>query len=249
MSPGVILAILAWCGCGLMFLLLWLEFRLRVLHPASLLFITLLLLTLLAPLVSAGLHLWRRIRRRAGRIGWTLVSFVPLALCAIWGAYAYDRGNRRVIPHNLPMKLINVAAASVEEAHLVYLYPHRIETPRLVMFYRDGLPDPQADAAAMDQHVARMEQLTDLRLRSKIFYVRGPLFDDRHVAFLGLAYGSGQGRAEYVDLHELAHAVIGQHAQIDSDPPTLLSEGWAESQSVSAESLAHRALSQRRYIA
>src|SRR5262249_35042569 len=34
-----------------------------------------------------------------------------------------------------------------------------------------------------------------------------------------------------VDRHELAHAVLHQRLAPDADPPALLSEGWAESQS------------------
>ena len=134
----------------------------------------------------------------------------PSGAVPAWGEYAYRRNRERAVPKNLPMQLIVVAAASVIEARLEYLSPHRIETERLVMFYDDRVKDPRRDADAMDRHVARMEELTGLRLRTKISYVRGPLFDDRHMSFLGLAFGSSESPPGYVDLHELAHAMIGQ---------------------------------------
>jgi hypothetical protein len=178
-----------------------------------------------------------------------LAAVVPAIIWAAWGGYAYDRFSRREIPRNLPMRLIEMAGASVMEARVVYLWPHRLETQRLVMFYGNDVTDPQRDAGAMDQHVARMEDLTGLRLRSKIFYVRGPIFSGRHVSFRGLAFGFSRSPANNVDRHELAHAVIGQHEQPGSDPPTLLSEGWAESQSITSVVLANSALRHRQMIA
>jgi len=230
-----------------MFLLLLIEHALRVLHPASILFLSLATLTLGAPLVAVflGVRRWFSGDRRARSRWWTAVAIGPLGLCAAWGAYAYQRNRQRDVPKNLPMQLIVVAAASVIEARLEFLSPHRIETERLVMFYDDRVKDPWRDADAMDRHIARMEALTGLRLRTRIFYVRGPLFDDRHMSFLGLAFGSSESPPGYVDMHELAHATIGQSATNDCDPPTLLTEGWAESQSHPRAALAAHALEQR----
>src|SRR5207245_3719990 len=121
--------------------------------------------------------------------------------------------------------------------------------PRLAVFYGPDVTDPRGDAEAMDRHVAEMERLTGLTLRRKIFYVRGAIFYGRHVSFRGLAYGSPQSPAGYVDRHELAHALIGQHERPDSYPPTLLVEGWAESQSNTSEDLARGALRHRHMVA
>jgi hypothetical protein len=66
-----------------------------------------------------------------------------------------------------------------------------------------------------------MERLLGLPVRNKIFYVRGPLLGGRHVSFRGLAYGTAESPARYVDRHELAHAVIGQHMPADLQAPTL----------------------------
>lgn len=68
-------------------------------------------------------------------------------------------------------------------------------------------------------------------------------------SFLGLALGSTNspvgwsGAAGSLDRHELAHAVITQQRPITADPPMLLHEGWAESQSGATSSeLAARAI-------
>jgi hypothetical protein len=138
-----------------------------------------------------------------------------------------------------------MAGATLMEAQARYVYPHRLETDRLVMFYRDGLADPEGDANAMDRHVAQLEEMTGLVHRQKIWWVRGSLLGQSGLALYGLALGSSASPASYVDRHELAHAVFYQHADPDSDPPTLLMEGWAESQSVDPKALAARALRQR----
>jgi hypothetical protein len=117
------------------------------------------------------------------------------------------------------------------------------------MFYRDDLADPQGDAEAMNRHFARLEEMTGMPHRAKVWWVRGPLLGQRHLALYGLALGSSPSPAFALDRHELAHAVFYQHAYPDSDPPMLLMEGWAESQSVDGKTLATRALSQRRFFA
>lgn len=232
-------------------LLLAIEHRLRVIHPASLLFLMLLVLVFAVGIGAFGGIFWRLVRGRwrNASLQWRFAALVPAILWAAWGSYAYDHFSRREIPRNLPMRLIEIAGASVMEARVAYLWPHRLETERLVMFYGNDVADPRGDAAAMDLHIARMEALTGLRLRSKIFYVRGPIFSGRHVSFRGLAFGNADSPARYVDRHELAHAVIGQHEQPDPDPPTLLSEGWAESQLITAADLANSALRERQMIA
>ena len=231
--------------------LLEVEQRLRVLHPASFLFVLLLALTFAPGVAAAAITINRLLRGcwRAIHIRWTIAAVLPGLIWAGAVGYALHQFNRRDIPRNWAMRMIELAGASVMEARAVYLTPHRIETQRLVMFYGPGVFNPQRDANEMDRHVARMEELTGLRLRAKIFYVRGPMFAGRHVSFRGLAFGTAQSPANSIDRHELAHAIIGQHEQPDSYPPTLLSEGWAESQSNTSQELAREALRQRKLIA
>lgn len=243
-------AAIAWTGGVLSVVLLAIEYRLRVLHPASVLFLFFMVLTVGPALAAGAVATWRVVTGNFRHISpwWTIAAVLPTIGWATWGAYGFRALHTREVPQNLSMRLLEMAGASVMEARAVYLMPHRIETSRLIMFYDDGIPDPQRDAAEMDQHVARMETLTGLRLRTKIFLIRAPILANRHVSFLGLAFGSSQGPAGYVDRHELAHAVIGQHGGLSADPPTLLAEGWAESQSKNSEQLAEEAVNLRGLI-
>jgi len=147
------------------------------------------------------------------------------------------------------MVLMARAGHSLMEAQAVYLYAHRLESERVAIFYDDRVTDPEGDLRAMDLHVARMEEMTGIRLRAKIYWVRGPLLGRRHLCCYGVAMGSDESPAGAIDRHELAHALLYQHYSPDTDPPTLLSEGWAESQSVDSKDLADRAIELRQLLA
>jgi hypothetical protein len=214
--------------------LLWAQDALRVVHPYSLLFLGLMALTFGAAFVALACGLWRTARgpRRGSALAWLLVGLLPALGWAGLGTYAAHCHRTRDHPNNLPFRLVKFAAAHVMELEARYLYPHRLETARLVMFYDDRVADPEGDAAAMDRHLARMEKLTGKSLRAKVYWVRGRLLGMGGFCNRGVACGSSQSPAAdgTLDRHELAHAVLSQHETPDTDPPTLLSEGWAVSQ-------------------
>jgi len=240
-------AAIGWAAAPLSVGLLWGESQLRVLHPLSIVFILLLVITSVAAVGGLVCSLWRVCRgpRRLAALRWSAISILPGLVWPALGWYGFHEWSRREVPHELPFTLVKMAGASLMEAQARYLYPHRLETERLVMFYRDGLADPDGDARAMDRHVAQLEEMTGLFHREKIWWVRGPLLGQSRLALYGLALGSSASPASGLDRHELAHAVFYQHAKPDSDPPMLLMEGWAESQSVDRKALAARALNQR----
>jgi hypothetical protein len=106
----------------------------------------------------------------------------------------------------------------------------------------------------MDRHVARLEKLLGAPVRTRIVWVRGRLLGQGNLSVYGLALGSPASPPKTprvnlwpLDAHELAHAVLDQHRTADSDPPMLLHEGWASSQSgVNSVDLARTALEVRR---
>jgi hypothetical protein len=207
---------------------------LRVVHPYALLFVGLMALTFSAAFVALACGLWRAARgpRRGSALAWLLVGLLPALCWAGLGGYVAHCHRTRNHPNNLPFRLVKFAAAHVMELQAWYLYPHRLETARLVMFYDDRVADPEGDAAAMDRHLARMEKLTGKSLRAKVYWVRGCLLGMSGFCNRGVVSGSSQSPAAAgtLDRHELAHAVLSQHESPDIDPPTLLSEGWAVSQ-------------------
>jgi hypothetical protein len=181
---------------------------------------------------------------------------MPALFWVLLGFYALRQQDKGVAPNNVCWKLASLSSGSLMEAQAVYLYPRRVDTKHLVMFYDDRVATPRRDADAMEAHVTWLEAITGQPLRAKIYWVRGRLLGFGPMACYGLAAGSSQSPEDWetadhpdhlsVDRHELAHAVIQQLYRPDSDPPFLLVEGWAESRAgPSRATLAASALQSR----
>jgi hypothetical protein len=226
--------------------------RIGVVHLAGWPFVLLLALTALAALLGVG---WGAARfRRAGRRGswWAIAALTPALL---WLGLALRALTGGAPDETLPMRGLMLAFASVLEALAPVASPQQVRTQRLVMFH-DGVATPERDATEMDDHVARLEELTGRPLRSPIHWVRGPLAGRQRMAVRGVALGSRESPRDWktadhefgvsVDRHELAHAVMHRMMPRGSDPPTLLIEGWAEAHSgLSSRQLAEWALLSR----
>ena len=239
--------ILSWLAFLLSVALLWIQFQLSVLRPYAITFTLLLIVTVLSSLavLLRGLVRIARGPSRTRAVGYTLIGITPV-VC--WGTLAWcglETWKRREVPRNIPFTLLRWLGFSLMEVQAPFSYPRRLETSRLVMFYDERVTDPEGDIKSMDEHVARMEQETGLKLREKIHWVRGGLLGQGALCINGLALGSSQSPASWLDRHELAHAIIYQHNIPDTEPPTLLSEGWAVSQE-DRSSLADVALDMRR---
>ncbi len=226
------------------------EWQIRALHHASLAFVILLFFTFLAAFDVSLRACWRMARgpKRSVATLWLGIALMGPLLWGALGWYGQSQWSRRNVPHNWPMTMVKMMGASLMEAQARYFYPHRLETDRLVMFYGDGISDPEAEALQMDRHLARMEALTGVVLKAKIWWVRGRLLGQGSLSMGALALGSGESPVGKVDYHELAHALIHQGGDRDSHPPTLLSEGWAEAQSLDRFELAPWALRSRNYF-
>jgi hypothetical protein len=238
LSRVVVLASVCW---AMLFLLLWLEHRLGVVHPSAVLFVGLSLAAVVSSLVAL-VRCYRRVARgprRGVALAWFAAALAPVGLAVWWVKYILDAVGRQDAPNTLPWRLAMVAVASLMEGQAAWAYPQRQETEHLVMFH-DGVATPRADAEEMERHVARMEQLLDRPLRGKIYWVRGRLLGRGRMACGGVVLGSDASPRDWqtadhpdglsVDRHELAHAVIHQCCPPDVDPPLLLVEGWADSQ-------------------
>src|SRR5262249_12230941 len=235
--------VITWTSGTVSLALLYLEDRMGVLHPYALCFLLLVTLVFASGIFGLTVGFRRSCLgpRRRPALSWGWVSLVPSLLWVWLGLYGLREAARGEAPNTLPWKLVVMATASGMEAQAPWMYPHRIETDHLVMFYDERVRHPWRDAEAMDRHVARLEAVTGTPLRAKIYWVRGRLLGWGRMACRGLALGSDRSPDDWdtadhpdslsVDRHELAHAVLHQRLAPDADPPALLSEGWAESQS------------------
>jgi hypothetical protein len=237
------------------------EYHFGVLHPSSLLFLFLLLLRVLPTLFNVIYGFWRLLRgpshRRAA--GLLAVGLTPALLWLALVVHGLRVLQRQDTSQGVLWGILSQGMASVMELQLSYTssYPHRLESAHLVMWYDDRVISPERDIEAMEKHVARLMKMTGTPLRSKIYWVRGELAGKSRMAIVGLALGSSTSPSDWesadhpdflsVDRHELGHAVLHQRYQSDTDPPTLLVEGWAESQSgLKREKQAYFALHSRK---
>jgi hypothetical protein len=208
---------------------LWLQHRLGVYHTNVWLWLPAAALGVAAG-VSALLRGGRRVVTGPGRwagLAWALLGVTPLLLWAALVVYMFHEQAERYLPNNDVHKVGRMAAINLLEGHAWLLYPHRIETDRIVMYYGDGVADPAGDAATMDAHLARLEGVLGVRQREKITLVRGPSLGLHGMSIHSVALGSDRGAASWVDRHEAAHSFMFQFSRPDSEPPMLLLEGWA----------------------
>ncbi len=233
-----------WVVLGSIAALLLGQYQASVLHPAFVPFLLLgavsggLVITIVIIVVARLI----RGQQRWNTVLWFMVAAIPVGLFSIPLIYAQQQWAKRMVPVGIRGQFAVMFGGSLMEAQAAWMYPKRIESDRLVMFYRE-LDEPDADIEAMDRHVAELEQTLGNPLRSKIHWIRGSLLGRSRLSFLGLALGSEKSPAGNLDRHEIAHAVLTQVRVPSADPPMMLHEGWAESQSgMSTGTLAAKAL-------
>ena len=212
-------------------------------HPNPVILPSLLALILMSGLGGFGRALWLGLRgpRRLAALGLGLAALLPAGLWVAAAGSLLSELKRGDAPHHPLSRLAIWAVPAAMEALAFAAYPRRLETDRLVMFYDERVTDPHRDAAAMERHVARLAALTGRAPRAKIYWIRGAVLGYGRMANAGLALGSARSPVDWesadhpdrlsVDRHELAHAFLMQQSPPDTEPPMLLSEGWAESQS------------------
>jgi hypothetical protein len=135
------------------------------------------------------------------------------------------------------IKMAATGGAMLVDAQARCYYPHRLPGRRVVMIY-DQAKNPSRDVAAMDRHLERMERYLGRKQQGKVHWIRGSALGLQGRYFQGLALGSVcdslpvvlDGLTE-LDRHEAAHFALHHHCGPDNHPPSLLVEGWAETQS------------------
>ena len=114
-------------------------------------------------------------------------------------------------------------------------YPRRTEGQHVVLFDQNQIAEPAKLVAQMDQHIEQMAGRLHARVPTlKSSWVRGPLGGQHGMAIQNWAVcdtDQNEAGLTSLDRHEMAHVVIWLLGDVDQDPPTLLEEGWAETQS------------------
>jgi hypothetical protein len=234
---------LACLACLAVIVFLWTEHTLGWQHFRPEPFVTLMLVSLLGIVGSVVAALGRLVRRK-GRwsdLLWVGLALLPVFLWTTVGITGASNWSRRHVPRDFLMELAKRSGASVMEGEAAWRYKETA-TPRCRMF-GTGSVSAEADAERMDAYLQGLEQFTGRRLREPIHWIRGPLLGlQGGLSLYGLALGSAERPdpiavnspesphlgLEYVDRHEAAHAFMAQSLATWSDPPTILTEGWAE---------------------
>jgi hypothetical protein len=247
-------AIAAWVAWLASYALVTYQFFARVIHPHFLPLVALTLVGCVAAIAAAGLGLWRILRgpRRLAAMGWLLFAAMPVLL---WMAHvSYAVSTMRTFDRPLPdyrLRLASVAGTAFFDGLARFACPNRLEGEHSVMLY-DECDDPDAAVAAMDRHIEHVGQVLGRPLPTKVYWVRSGLLGMTGLLNVGGMSGIGMavcgderprpGSADHLtstDRHEAAHNVLLDQLPAMACPPTVLNEGWAESQS--GESMDERA--------
>ena len=113
-------------------------------------------------------------------------------------------------------------------------YPRRTRG-RIAVLIDDGrTPSPERLVAEMDSHIQAMSDLLGQPVPEReLPWVRGSFLGLNRMSILCWALcgqDENPGELTRLDRHEVAHTLITVLSDPDHSPPSLLSEGWAESQ-------------------
>ena len=234
-------AVVAALACVATVDVLWIQHALGWQHFRPELFLAPFLLCALAVLTACATAAARLFRRQArGRdLLWLALALAPVGLWTAVGVVGGWNWSKRHVPHTLLMDLARRTGASLMEGEATWRYPQRAGK-RCRMFGGSG-EHAAADVAAMDAYLIGLEEFTGQTLREPIHWVRGNLLGVGGLSLYGLALGSdpvqlaknrpgwtpAAGVLTDFDRHEAAHAFMAQVLPPSAQPPTILSEGWA----------------------
>jgi hypothetical protein len=207
-------------------------------HPHFLPVVTMLALVMVAGLALIIGSTWRIVRgpERRRALACRLIGTAPLWFLAGYFLYGLALGSGRKVPLTPAVKMLAPLAESVMDLEARFRYPQRTAGEKVVMI-SEPMPEAEARAqvAAMDRHIRALEARLGRPTAGTVHWARGPLLIMDSHAIIGLCMGSRPGEAPAdaeglagVDRHEVAHCVLTSHCTAWFDPPTVLTEGWAQ---------------------
>ena len=233
----VILASSVWLAVFVSTTLSTLFWRVGYLRPHAL-WGLLSLVLMFTPMIWLAASALRRIvcgpcRLRA--VGWLLVGATPLVWICAYLTELNLQARTRTFTLTAPARVTLVWLSSMMDIEARRRYS-RWTRGRYAVLMDDGqTPTPEKLVAEMDNHIQVMSDLLGQPVPEMEFpWVRGSLFGLNRLSIAPWALcGQGRNPGELTDLdrHEVAHSLINALSSPDGHPPSLLGEGWAESQS------------------
>jgi hypothetical protein len=210
---------------------------LQVWHPHYLA-VTLLLVALVVAgvaLIFGGL--WRLIvgPRRWRALTYLLLGLAPLLFFAGHFLYGLKVGYSRTIQLDFPLKMLVPFGESFFDLLTRFQYPVRTGGETVVMI-AEPMPGAPEQVAAMDRHIKALRaRLGGVTTSRRVHWVRGSLMGIGGHAIYGMCMGSRPGEQPagadglaWLDRHEVAHCVLSSFMYTDIEPPSVLTEGWAQ---------------------
>jgi hypothetical protein len=197
---------------------------------------------LLGALIVAGVSLigaasWRLVvgPRRLRALTCLLLGLAPLLCFAGHFLYGLKVGYSREIRLNLPLRMLVPLGESLFDLLARFQYPVRTGGETVVMIAQP-MPGAAAQVAAMDRHIEALRaRLGGVHTTRRVHWVRGSLMGIGGHAIYGMCMGSRPGEQPagpdgltWLDRHEVAHCVLSSFMPPSIDPPSVLSEGWAQ---------------------
>jgi hypothetical protein len=217
--------------------------------PAGIMSLVLVVGTAAAALL---LGIWRSIRgpRRLMALAVALLGATPLVWSGAFFADLARRANdREPLGFSAANCIAGLWASSLADAEARLRYPSWTSGRHATLICDGQTPEPARLAGLLDEHVEQMahvlEQPAD---RIQVRWVRGALLWQEGRSMIDWALCGQQDHSAdltYLDRHESAHATITMLGGPDQQPPMLLCEGWAESQSTDRDERI-RSLAQRK---
>lgn len=246
------LTLLVWVAWLLSIALMAHHYVRRAAHPSSLTLLGALLILAIAFLSLAAAVSLRMVRGpdRTAAAGWLMIAATPLLLAASHFSYSVWVFIQQHSAPDIPSKLASAAFASAADVVARYRHPIRSKG-KFIELLRDAQEDQSDDLTPYETHIVHLEETLGHQPGNTVRLARGPIFGHPEEGLgwylCGLAINQrAQGDIDDIDRHELAHVIIDLHCGLQAHPPTVLVEGWAESQSGYPEGyLAKRAWKRR----
>jgi hypothetical protein len=164
-----------------------------------------------------------------------LLGLAPLLFFAGHVLYGLRVGYSRNLRLDMPLKVLVPFGESFADFLTRFVYPVRTAGATVVMI-AGPTPGAAEQVALMDQHVKRLwGRLGGLSTTRRVHWVRGPLLGMEARAVHSVCLGSradqssnGGRELSTLDRHEVAHCVLSSFMPADVEPPSVLSEGWAQ---------------------
>ena len=187
-------------------------------------------------ILVGALNFLRGPRRIAAITGLFFGSLPVVLVVFLFGELYWRATTRQNLERGMLIDPVAYLASDLGDCETVWRKLRRTSGQSCVLMDDGKHDDPSVVVEKMDAHITKMSDVLGIRPKKVAYWVRHPLLGDRGRSLVGWAVcdkvvDGTDNDLNYLDKHEMAHAVISLTCSPESNPAAVLSEGWAESQS------------------